>query len=160
MIRANAVPFSHTFSVRRPTHIHHMYKRVRMPQVVQELVPQPFTLVRPGHQARNIQQLDGHRARPVHARAVVGLAPVRHAVAGARAGDLEVADGALGVDGREAGGFGERGSSVCGGRGSGVLTGSCLGSTVSSAMLRVWRVVGLRDLPTLEEASVKLRRRA
>lgn len=90
--------------VRRPRHVHHVDQRVGVPQVVEELVAQPLALVRARHQPGHVQQLDGHAAPPVDARAVVGLAALREAVARAGAVDLEVADGSLWVDRGEAGG--------------------------------------------------------
>ncbi len=90
-------------SVRRTRHVHHVDQRVGVPQVVQELVAQPLALVRAGDEPGHVEQLDGHAAPAVVTGAVVGLAPVGHAMARAGAVDLEVADGALGVDGGEAG---------------------------------------------------------
>ena len=81
-----------------------MHQRIRMPQVVQELIPQPLAFVRARHQPRHIEQLDGDGPTPVDAAAVVGFAAAGEVgEAGARARDLQVADGALGVDGGEAG---------------------------------------------------------
>lgn len=76
---------------------------VGVAQVVEELVAQAAALVRAGDQPGDIEELDGDGAPAADACAVVGLAAVRDAEAGARAVDLDVADGPLGVDGGESG---------------------------------------------------------
>jgi hypothetical protein len=90
--------------VSRARHIHHVDQRVGVPQVVEELVAQPLALVCARHEPGHVEQLDGHAAPAVDACAVVGPASVGYAVARAGAVDLEVADGALRVDGCESGG--------------------------------------------------------
>ena len=78
-------------------------QRVGVAQIVQELVAQPIPLVRARDQAGHVEELDGHAAAAVGARAVVWPTPVRQTVARAGAVDLEIADGALRVDGGESG---------------------------------------------------------
>lgn len=73
-----------------------------MAEVVEELVAQAFTLVGAGDETGDVQQLDGDAALAVEARAVVGTASIRYAMAGASTVNLQVAYGALRVDGGEA----------------------------------------------------------
>lgn len=56
-----------------------------------------------GNEASDIEELDRYGAPAVDAGAVVGFAAVGDGGAGAGAFDLEVADGALRVDGCESG---------------------------------------------------------
>lgn len=73
-----------------------------MPQIVQEPIPKPLPQMRPRHEPGHVQELDGHATAPGDAGAVIGCASGLQGEAGAGAGDLQVADGALGVDGCEA----------------------------------------------------------
>lgn len=72
-----------------------------MSEVVEEFVTQPFAFVRAGDETGNVEQLDGHAAPAVDARAVVGFTSVLEVVARAGAVYLEVAYCTLGVDGCE-----------------------------------------------------------
>ena len=56
----------------------------------------------PGYQTSDVEKFDGDGAPAVDARAVVGTTFVSYGEAGASAGDLEVTNCALGVDGCEA----------------------------------------------------------
>lgn len=73
-----------------------------MAQVIQELVSEPFPLVRAGDKSRDIQKFNWHGTPSLVTAAVVGLASVRQIVSFAGAVDLEVADGSLGIDCGEA----------------------------------------------------------
>lgn len=72
-----------------------------MAQVVQELVAQPFALVRARNEPGDVEELDRYRSSAVDASAVIWSAAVRDVVACACAVDLEVSDCSLGVDGCE-----------------------------------------------------------
>ena len=79
-----------------------MDQGVGVAEVVEELVAQPLAEVRARHQARHVEQLDGHAAPAADARPVVRLAPRRQLKARARARNLQIANRALRVDGGEA----------------------------------------------------------
>ena len=72
-----------------------MYKRVRMPEIVQEFVPQAFPFMCPWHESGNVEELYGYAAAAVNAGAIVWLAPVGKAMSSAGTIDLEVANGSL-----------------------------------------------------------------
>lgn len=70
-----------------------------MPQVVQELVAQPFALMSARYQAGDIEKFYRYGSPPVNTGAVIGFASIRDAVAGTGAGYLKVANCSLRVDG-------------------------------------------------------------
>jgi hypothetical protein len=61
--------------------------------------------MRAGNKAGNIKEFYGDGSPPLGTGAVVGFAAVGYVKAGAGTGNLEVADCALGIDGREPGNF-------------------------------------------------------
>lgn len=91
-----------SLGVGRSAHIHHVNQRIRMSQIIQELVSQPPALVGSRDQTCNIQELDGYGTSPFVATAVVRPAPVRNIVSLAGAFDLKVPDSSLRVNGGEA----------------------------------------------------------
>lgn len=72
-----------------------------MSQVIEELVAQPFALMRSGDETGYVEQFNGHTTLAVDARTVVWLAPFANIVARAGAVYLKIADRSLGVDGGE-----------------------------------------------------------
>lgn len=83
---------------------------VGVAEVVEELVAQTFALVGAGDKTGDIQQLDGDTALAVVTGTIVGAASVGNIMAGAGAVDLQVAYGALRVDGGESASASEGGS--------------------------------------------------
>lgn len=72
-----------------------------MAQVIQELIPQTSSLVRPRNKTCNVQKFDRNGASSLVAASVVRFALVRNVESCACAFYLEVTDGALRVDGGE-----------------------------------------------------------
>ena len=81
--------------VRPAAGIDDLEDRVRLPEVVEELVPKPPPLVRLGHEARHVDQPDGDEPDPVEA------VPARDVHLPAGAGGPDVCDAVVGVDRRE-----------------------------------------------------------
>lgn len=78
-----------------------MDERICVAQVIQEFVAQSFAEMGAGYQAGDVQELDRYRSLAVNAAAVVGPTAIRHAKATAGTRHLQVADGALRINGGE-----------------------------------------------------------
>ena len=72
-----------------------------LPQIIQKLISQSLPFMCPRHEARDIEQLYWHAAGAIDAGAVIRLAPCLQPVSRTGAGDLEIANGALWIDGGE-----------------------------------------------------------
>src|SRR5437867_2592984 len=82
--------------VRPSTGINNVDQRVRLPEVVEELVPQPTPLVCFWNQTGDIEELDGNEPRASLARCVVGLAGT--AELDVRASLADIRDSSVRVD--------------------------------------------------------------
>lgn len=91
----------HTFRICCPTHVHHVHKRIRMSQVVQEAIPQALAHVRSRYQPRYVEKLDRYASPSIDARAIVRFAFALHAHSLARAFDLQIPNRALRINGCE-----------------------------------------------------------
>lgn len=90
-----------TLRISGATDVDDVDEGVGVAQVVEELVAQTFALVGAGDKTGDVEQLDGDAALAVVTGTVVGAASVGNIMAGAGAVDLQVAYGALRVDGGE-----------------------------------------------------------
>ena len=136
-----AFPIALTILIRRPRNVHNMHQRIRMPQVVQEPVPEALALVRARDQSCHIKQLDGDRALPVEARPVIRTAARLEGEACTSTWRAKVANRTVWGQGGEAVAPG-RGQSMSndsrrrGGVGEGRRrTGSCLRKTLAGGTL-------------------------
>ena len=79
-----------------------MDERIGVAQIVEETVSQAFAHVCARHETSDVEKLDRYRAASFYTCAIVGFTSVGEAQTCAGAFYLEVANGSLGVDCREA----------------------------------------------------------
>lgn len=73
-----------------------------MPQVIKKFVPKTLPLMRTRNESSDIKKLNGNRPPPIYAATIVRPASFGEIISAASAVNLQVANGALWVNGCEA----------------------------------------------------------
>ena len=90
-----------TFCICSPADVHHMDQGIGMTQVIQELIPQASSLMRPRDKTCNIQEFNRNGPSALEASSVVRFTLIGNVESLACAVYLKVSNGALGVNGGE-----------------------------------------------------------